>query len=420
MQRRMVKRLGPRLREKLLHEWSFWANKAQLPPDGEWRSWLIMGGRGSGKTRAGAEWLRAQAESGRRGRFALVGPTYGDVRDVMIEGESGLLAIAPRDQRPVFESSRGRLVWPNGAQAFAFSAESLEGLRGPQFHAAWCDEFCVWKNGETVLSTLDMALRLGDAPRVVITTTPRAIPAFRNLLARPDLALTHMATRENLANLAPGFWGAVSRTYGGTKLARQELDGELIEDDVDVLFARDLIEAQRIYPGQTPELRRIVVAVDPSVGAGGARNDECGIVVAGLGLDGRAYVLADWSLKASSPTIWAQKAMHAFQEFEADAIVAEANQGGEMVRVVLGREGPAAAVQLVHATRGKWLRAQPVALCYGRGEVSHVGAFPELEDQMCALGAEGARVGDDRLDALVWAITDLLVEKTPEPSVRRL
>jgi len=407
-------------REQLLHEWSFWANEAQLPPDGDWRFWLIMGGRGSGKTRAGAEWLRAQAESGGRGRFALVGPTYADVRDVMIEGESGLLAIAPKACRPVFEISRQRLVWPNGAQAFAFSAESLEGLRGPQFHAAWCDEFCVWKNGETVLSTLDMALRLGDAPRVVITTTPRANPAMRSLLRSPDLAMTHMSTRDNLANLAPGFWGAVTRRYGGTALARQELEGELIEDAPGALFTRDLIEARRIYPQHLPELRRVVVAVDPSAGAGGKRNDECGIVIAGLGKDGRAYVLGDWSLKANGPSDWAQKAMRAFEHFEADCILAEANQGGEMVRTVLGREGPAAAVQLVHAARGKATRAQPVAYCYQRGEVSHAGAFPELEDQMCAFGAAGPAIGDDRLDALVWAIWALLIEKNADPSVRRL
>lgn len=407
-------------REQLLDEWSFWANGAQLPPDGDWRFWLIMGGRGSGKTRAGAEWLRAQAESGRRGRFALVGPTYADVRNVMIEGESGLLAIAPKDQRPVFESSRGRLVWPNGAQAFAFSAESLEGLRGPQFHAAWCDEFCVWKNGETVLSTLDMALRLGNAPRAVITTTPRTNRAMRALLQSPDLALTRMSTEDNLANLAPGFWGSVTRRYGGTTLARQELDGELIEDVSDILFSRKLIDDHRIPPQAAPSMRRVVVAVDPSVGAGAAHNDECGIVVAGLGVDGRAYVLADWSLKARSPSVWAQRAMRAFEKFKADCILAEANQGGEMVRIVLGREGPAAAVRLVHARHAKRDRASPVALCYERGEVSHAGAFPELEDQMCALGADGARAGDDRLDALVWAIWTLLLESNAEPSVRGL
>lgn len=416
----MVKRLGPRLREKLLHEWSFWANKAQLPPDGDWRFWLIMGGRGSGKTRAGAEWLRAQAESGSRGRFALVGPTFAEVRNVMIEGESGLLAIAPKDRRPVFESSRQRLVWPNGAQAFAFSAESLEGLRGPQFHAAWCDEFCVWRNGETVLSTLDMALRLGPAPRVVITTTPKASPAMKALLRSPDLALTHMRTRDNLANLAPSFWGAVSRRYGGTDLARQELEGELIEEREGALFRRHDIEARRIRPDELPDLTRVVVAVDPSVGAGGVRNDECGIVIAGRGEDNRAYVLADWSLKAKGPGDWAGKAMRAFEHFEADCIIAEANQGGEMVRTVLAREGPAAAVELVHASRGKALRAQPVAHCYQRGEVSHVGGFPDLEEQMCAFDDGAVRTGDDRLDALVWAITALLLKNPAEPSVRGL
>ncbi len=378
-----------------------------------------MGGRGAGKTRAGAEWLRAQAESGRRGRFALVGATLSDVREVMVGGESGLIAIAPKDMRPHYEVSRRRLVWPNGAEARAFSAEDPDSLRGPQFDAAWCDEFAAWAKQGAALTVLDMGLRIGADPRAVITTTPKPTPAMWNLLRMNGLVLSKASTTDNAANLAPGFLHSVTERYGGTDLARQELDGEMIEDLPGAVFRQAWI--RRVRPNEMPELRRIVVAVDPPAG-GGPKSDECGIVVAGATYDGepRGYVLADWSFRADGPDDWARRAMRAFDEFKADCVIAEANQGGDMVRTILAKFGAACAVTMVRATRGKTVRATPVAMAYQRGEVAHVGVFAELEEQMRSLSRDKDSGADDRVDALVWALTDLIVKPSAEPSVRGL
>lgn len=409
--------------DALLHDWPLWARDDQMPPGGDWTTWLVLGGRGAGKTRAGAEWVRA-AVMGRlggpaAGRIALVGETLGDVRDVMIEGVSGLLAIHPRGERPTWQPSRRRLTWPNGAVAQGFSAEDPEGLRGPQFDAAWADEIAKWRHAEATWDMLQFGLRLGERPRQVATTTPRPVPLVKRLLADPRTAATRASTAMNAAFLAPGFLEAVVGRYAGTRLGRQELDGELIEDRSDALWRRGAIEAARV--GDMPALERIVVAIDPPASSG-AKADACGLVAAGLGEDGIGYVLADASEAGLRPAEWAKRAVALARRFEADSLVAEVNQGGEMVSAVIREVDPTAAIVTVRATRGKWVRAEPVAALYEQGRVRHVGTFPALEDEMCDFGPAGLSSGrsPDRLDALVWAITALMLGRGGEPKVRRI
>ncbi|MDE2013583.1 MAG: DNA-packaging protein [Alphaproteobacteria bacterium] len=396
----------------LLDEWSFWARDEQRPPPGPWRIWLFLGGRGSGKTRAGAEWVAAGIRAGAMRRVALIGATFADVRSVMIEGVAGLLAVSPGAQ---YEPSNARVKWPgSGAIAHVLSAEEPDSIRGHQFDAAWCDEFCKWKDPQGALDMALMALRIGADPRLAITTTPRAIPALKDLLSAPDVAVTRGKTRDNIANLAPGFYDTMQARFGGTRLGRQELDAELIEDNDRALWQRGWIEAARVR--EAPPLMRIVVALDPPATAHG---DECGIVVAGISEEAHAYVLADRSAAGLSPAGWAARVLDAYEEFSADVIVAEANQGGDMVKAVLTQELETAPVKLVHATRDKRTRAAPAAALYERGVVHHVGAFAELEDQLCQYDGSGS--SPDRLDALVWALADLFPQKRRAlPKVRRL
>ncbi len=394
-------------------DWTAWSRPDQLPPEGDWTTWLVLGGRGAGKTRAGAEWVRGMALGLKgfcerpAGRIALVAETYSDLREVMIDGVSGLLAVHPRWDRPTYEPSRRRLVWRNGAIAHGFSAEDPESLRGPQFDAAWCDEIGKWKSAEETWDMLQFGLRLGRLPRQIATTTPRAAPLLKRLLADPATAVTRATTRANAANLAPGFLQAVVGTYAGTRLGRQELDGEMLEDREDGLWTRAAIDEGRV--AAPPELRRIVVAVDPP--AGGIKSDACGLVAVGLGTDGRAYVLADETLHATRPEVWASRAAALWRRLEADALVAEVNQGGDMVRAVIGQADPEIPVLSVRATRGKWLRAEPVAALYAQGRVAHVGVHRALEDEMMAFGLDGLADGrsPDRVDALVWAVTHLML-----------
>ncbi|WP_040486256.1 terminase large subunit domain-containing protein [Lutibaculum baratangense] len=413
----LLRALSPGELTRLERDWALWARGAQLPPPGDWRVWLILGGRGAGKTRAGAEWVRSLALSDKAARIALVAETFKDAREVMVEGVSGLLSVHGAEERPRFLSSRHRLEWPGGAVAELFSAEDPEALRGPQFSAAWCDEVAKWAKGRDTWDMLQFGLRLGARPRALATTTPRPVPLLKELLARPDVAVTRMATAENEGNLATGFVQAMRARYGGTRLGRQELDGELIEDREDGLFPRAVIEAARVE--RAPELARVVVAVDPPAGAG-ATSDACGIVAAGEA-EGAVYVLADASARGLRPDAWARRAVELYERMKADRLVAEANQGGEMVAAVLRQVDPGLPLTLVHATRGKWLRAEPVAALYEQGRVRHVGAFPELEDEMCDFGPGGLSGGGspDRLDALVWAVTALALGR-PEPRVRRL
>ncbi|MAZ82687.1 MAG: DNA-packaging protein [Hoeflea sp.] len=404
-------------------DWQFIGRPEQMPPEGDWRNWLLMGGRGSGKTRAGAEWVHGLATGqfaglGGDGRIALVGETFADAREVMIDGVSGICAIA-RFDRPHFEATRRRLVWSSGAVAQLFSSEEPEGLRGPQFHAAWCDELGKWRHQRETWDMLQFGLRLGRDPRQLVTTTPRPTPLIKALVADPGTRLTRIATAANAQNLARGFIGALTERYGGTRLGRQELDGELIEDREDGLWRRGQLDALVIR--KHGPLRRIVVAVDPPASSA-ARDSCCGIVVAGLDGDGRAVVVHDGSVENARPQEWAQKVTALYRRYDADCIVAEINQGGDMVEAVLRTVDTRLPIRKVRATRGKWLRAEPVAALYEQGRVVHAGHFPALEDQMCDFGPDGLSSGrsPDRLDALVWALTELVLNRRGEPGVRQL
>jgi phage terminase large subunit-like protein len=350
-------------------------------------------------------------------RIALVGETFADVRDVMIEGPSGLVAVAPPGDRPHWKPSLRRLEWRNGAVAHAFSAEDPDALRGPQFDAAWSDELGKWRYAEGAWDMLQFSLRLGAEPRQVVTTTPRATPLMRRLLDDPSVRVTRMRTADNADNLAPGFLARLTGMYGGTRLARQELDGELIEDREDALWRRDAIEAARV--AAAPALQRIVVAVDPPASAG-KDADACGIVAAGIDAAGIGYVVADESVRGLSPEGWAARALRLYRALEADALVAEVNQGGDMVGSVMRVVDPGVPVTKVHATRSKHARAEPVSALYTQGRVRHVGAFPALEDEMCDFGPAGLTGGrsPDRLDALVWALTHLML--AAQPRIRAL
>jgi phage terminase large subunit-like protein len=426
----LLESLSPPALEALNRDWLLFAREDQLPPahaaDGEpWHSWLVMGGRGAGKTRTGAEWVRGLA-FGREpfatrpvGRIALVAETQNDLREVMVEGVSGLRAIHPADERPSWNAGRRRLEWPNGAIAQGFSAEDPESLRGPQFEAAWCDELAKWRYADAAFDMLQFALRLGPWPRQVITTTPRPIPLLKRLLADPRNAVSRAGTRANAGNLAPAFLAEIVRRYQGTALGRQELDGLIIEERPDALFQRACFEENRV--ASAPDLARIIVAVDPP--AGGKRGGRCGIVVAGRASDGLVYLLEDASLEAARPEAWAAKAISAFHRHAADQLLAEINQGGDMVVSVMGAIDPAVPVTTVRAHRGKHLRAEPVAAHYAQGRVRHVGAFPALEDEMAGFGPDGLSGGrsPDRLDALVWAVTALIESAEPTaPRIRRL
>jgi phage terminase large subunit-like protein len=394
----------------LLRHWPFWARQSQLPPDGDWRIWLFLGGRGAGKTRAGAEWIAGQVAGGRARRIGLIGATARDARQVMVEGESGLLAAADGIS---FQPSNKLLRWPNGAEARLLSAAEPDSFRGHQFDCIWGDEFAKWSAPQTALDMALMGLRLGDDPRMLLTTTPRAIPALRALLSAPDVAVTRSATQENAANLAWGFVEYLNARYAGTRLGRQELEGALIEDNEQALWKRAWIEGPRLRTA--PFLERVVVAVDPPVSMNG---DECGIVVAGRDLDGHGHVLADRSAGGLTPAAWAARAAQAYEDFQADAIIAEANQGGEMVRAVLAQAGANLPVMLVHASRGKLARAAPAATLYEQGRIHHIGCCPELEDQMCQYDGSISGKSPDRMDALVWALADLFAPRRAIPRIR--
>lgn len=410
----------------LAFDWPVFAHEHQLPPVSDWSLWLLMGGRGAGKTRAGAEWIRARAlghgwcEPGYAGRIALVGETYADVREVMVEGVSGLLAVHPKAERPHWTPTRRRLEWPNGAVAQAFSAEDPEALRGPQFDIAWCDELAKWTYAEETFDMLQFGLRLGQRPRQLVTTTPKPVPLLKRLMKQAGTAITHAPTKANALFLAPGFLETVVGRYGGTRLGRQELNGELIEDRPDALWSRDGLEAARVE--KAPEdLVRIVIAIDPPVTAH-KTSDACGIVAAGLGADGKAYVLADRSRRPAKPSEWAEAAIGLWHGLKADCLIAEVNQGGDMVAEVIASADPSVPVKQVRASRGKFSRAEPVAMLYDQGKIRHVGPFPELEDEMADFGPGGlsSRRSPDRLDALVWAVSELMLGTKAEPKVRGL
>ncbi len=408
--------------------WNLWARKDQVAPQGDWRIWLIMAGRGFGKTRAGAEWVRGVAEKHPDARIALVAASLVEARAIMVEGDSGLLAVCPPERGPSFEPSLRRLTWPNGAQATLFSALEPEGLRGPQHSHAWCDELAKWDNANSramrLWDNLLMGLRLGESPQVLATTTPRAVPLMRRLLGDDDdgVVVTRGRTEDNAFNLPTRFVRAIRREYGRSQLGRQELDGELLEDIEGALWTRAGIEAARERAASTDPDRggtaRVVIGVDPPASAGG---DACGIVVCALGKDGLARVLADASVTRPSPERWARAVANAANAWSADRVVAEANQGGAMVESVLRAAEINLPLRLVHASKGKSARAEPVAALYEAGRVRHCGTFPALEDELCGIMAGGGYQGPgrspDRADALVWALTELCLRTRASPRV---
>ena len=397
--------------EAMYFDWNSWALDKQRPPEGDWTTWLLLGGRGSGKTRAGAEWVRSLAAQN-IGPIALVGETMAEAISIMVRGESGILNVCSEKERPTLKGQR--LIWPNGVEAAVMSASDPDRFRGPQFAAAWCDEVAKWPHGEDAWDQLQFGLRLGDRPRQMATTTPRPTRLLKRLLADPNTVATHMATAENEAQLAPQFLKAVVARYQGTVLGRQELDGEMIEDLPGALWQRGMFHG---FAGG--DIGRIVVAVDPPV-TGNASSDACGIVVAGR-MGGGVVVLEDCTLKQVRPLDWARRAVAAYHAHEADSIVVEVNQGGDMVPAVIAQVDPEVPVRMVRASRGKWSRAEPVAALYARGLVRHAPGLTALEDEMCSFGVDGLSDGHspDRVDALVWAVTELLLNET-RPQVRGL
>lgn len=387
----------------LLHDWTFWARPEQLIPPGDWRVFLILAGRGWGKTRTGAETVAEWVRSGKCRRIALVAPTAADARDVMIEGESGLLNVGQPQERPTYEPSKRRLTWPNGAIATVFSADKPDRLRGPQHDGAWADEIAAWRYPEA-WDQLMFGLRLGDDPRVVATTTPRPIPLIKELIESDTTHVVRGSTYDNRANLAPAFFEKIIARYEGTRLGRQELYAEILTDVPGALWNRSMIEIGRVAKPPTT-LRRIVVSIDPAASAN-EDSAETGIIVAGIGEDGHGYVLEDVSLTAS-PDKWARQAVSAFYVHGADRIVAEVNNGGDMVEHTLRTVDRTVPYKAVRASRGKEIRAEPVAALYEQGRIHHVGYFGPLEDQLCTwLPGEKS---PDRLDALVWALTELML-----------
>ncbi|MCK5575946.1 MAG: DNA-packaging protein [Sphingomonadales bacterium] len=411
--------------ELLNSDWDFWMRDSQRPPQGDWFCWLVLAGRGFGKTRMGVEWVRAAVEG--RGcvnipksgslRIALISQTFADARDVMIEGDSGFMANASKGNRPHFEPSKKRLTWPSGAVATIYSADEPDQLRGPQHHMAWVDEMAKWSHADEAWSNLMFGLRLGVKPRVMVTTTPRPMPLLKEISTDPATVITRGSSFENKAHLSQRFLDEMTRRYGGTRLGRQELMGEMLDDVPGALWTRQMLDDHRT--ACAPDLVRIVVAVDPPV-THGPKADACGIVAVGKAKDGALYVLEDASVQGLSPHGWAERALGCYRAHVADRLVAEVNNGGDLVEAVIRQLAPDVSYRAVRASRGKIARAEPVAALYERGLVHHVGAFAELEDELCAYTGEGGEKSPDRLDALVWAITELMPPPRAEPRMRRI
>ncbi len=401
--------LTPEEAEGLAYDWPTWARPEQVPPDGDpsWTVFLALGGRGSGKSRSGAEWIRKMAREYSGCRIALVGRTSADVRDTMVEGEAGLLAIHPPSERPLYEPSKRRLTWRNGSQATAFSADGSEGdqLRGPSHAFAWADEWCAWADLEAVHANLMLGLRLGERPRLFISTTPRPSKLLRSLMAAPTTLVRRASTYANAAYLAPSALAEFRSTYENTRLGRQELHAEVLEDVDGALWNRAMLDDNRAK--EAPELVRVVVAVDPAV-TSGEDSDETGVVVAGKDRRSPAhfYVLADLSCRLP-PSAWARRVVGAHREWKADRVIAETNNGGDLVEATLRTVDASVPFRKVTATRGKRVRAEPISALYEQGRVHHVGAHAALEDQMCSFAPDVVSGSPDRLDALVWALTEL-------------
>ncbi|MCC7320918.1 MAG: DNA-packaging protein [Rubellimicrobium sp.] len=422
--------LSPQALAALPWLFDFWALPHQLPPEGDWRTWLILGGRGAGKTRAGAEWVRSMVEGprprdpGSARRVALVGETLAQAREVMVFGESGIMACSPPDRRPEWIAGRMMLVWPNGATAQVFSAHEPETLRGPQFDAAWADEIAKWKKGQEAWDMLAFGLRLGTAPRACVTTTPRNAAVLKDLMAQPSTVSTHAPTSANRAYLAASFLEEVQRRYAGTRQGRQELDGVLLADAEGALWTQEMLA--RAATGRVPDLDRVLVAVDPPV-TGHRGSDACGIVVAGVSMQGppaewRAHVIEDATVQGVSPEGWARAAVAALERHGAERLIAEVNQGGALVESVLRQVSPMVPFRAVRAVRGKVMRAEPVAALYEQGRISHARGLGDLEDQMCRMTLKGyeGQGSPDRVDALVWALHELMIAPAMAQGAPRL
>ncbi len=410
----------------LQYQWTFWARPNQLAPEGDWSTWLILAGRGFGKTRCGAETIRqwvcgtTPLSGGSCSRIALVAETAADARDVMVEGESGIMAVHPPDFRPTYQPSLRRLTWPNGAIATLYNATEPDQLRGPQHDGAWCDELAKWQYCQESWDQLQFGLRLGDHPKTIVTTTPRPLPLIRRLVADPKVVVTRGATWDNAGNMPESFIKEIEDKYGGTRLGRQELEGEILDDIPGALWTRASIDDHRLR--EVPEdLERVLVAVDPATSSEEG-SDETGIVVVAYGRDadgyGRGYVLYDGSLRGS-PEEWAKEAVRLYRKFDADKIVAEKNQGGEMVGSVIKSVDRSVPITLVHASRGKHVRAEPISALYEQGRIHHCGRFDKLEDQMCLFSIDNLRSNNfgspDRVDALVWGMTEIFDKMTSRP-----
>ena len=391
----------------LRYIWRLQARENQIAPPGDWLTWLVMAGRGYGKTRTGAEWVRMRVESGDAKRIALVGRTLADARDVMVEGESGILSVFPPDLKPDYEPSKRRITFRTGAVATVYSSENPDQLRGPQQDTAWVDELGNFKHQEA-FDNLQLGLRLGK-PRQIVTTTPRPVRVLRDLLEDTDAVVTRGTSYENRANLAPAFFRQVIARYEGTRRGQQEIEGLLLDEVPGALWTREMIHCQ-----DPPEMRRVVVGVDPSI-SDGEDAAECGIVVAGEGVDGQFYVLADCSLRGS-PARWGRAVVDAWLDYGADRVVAEENQGGKMVELTLRTIEADIPYRGVHASVGKQARAEPVSALYEQGRVFHATPFTELEDQLCNW-VPGEGESPDRLDAMVWALTELGVKRRYEPKI---
>jgi len=402
--------------EELLWDWRAWARPNQIAPDGNWQTWLALAGRGFGKTEAGAQWVRERVKSGAKS-IALVAETQKDLEEVMV---ARLIAVHPPSEAPTARYKPVRLVWPNGAVAFGYNGTEPDQLRGPQFDTAWVDELAKYRYARETWDMLQFTMRSGNDPRVFVTTTPRPVPVIKNILADSATVVTRGSTFDNAANLPAQFLEQLKRKYEGTRLGRQELNAEILDDVPGALWTRAMIDAARTR--NYPDLSRVVVSVDPSGTKGGEdTGDSIGIVVAGKGVDGQAYVLADMTCKLS-PEGWGRRAVEAYHVWKADRIIAERNFGGAMVEHVIRTADKKVAFKEVTASRGKIARAEPVSALYEQNRVKHVGEFDELEDQMCAMTPSGF-LGDgspDRADALVWAITELMLGDNPAPSIRSL
>jgi phage terminase large subunit-like protein len=418
--------------KRLRWDWSFWARPEQLEPEGDWGVWLALAGRGFGKTRLGSEWIRSQvcgptplgrSNSGVR-RIALVAETAADARDVMVQGPSGILAVHPPEFRPRYVKSDRALYWPNGAMALLFSAEEPDQLRGPEHDIAWSDELAKWRYAQETWDMLQFGLRSGLNPRQLVTTTPRPIPIVRELLSDPDTTITRGSTYDNAPNLASKFIAKIQRKYEGTRLGRQEIGAEVLDDVPGALWTRAILDRRTgqnpngagMGPSEPiPEMRRVVVAVDPS-GTSGEDEDEgddIGIVVAGLGIDGQEYILEDATCQLG-PAGWAKRVVYMYDKWDADLVVGEKNFGGAMVEHTIRTARRRINYRDVTASRGKVVRAEPVAALYEQGRVRHTGTFAPLEDEMVNMTSDGymGNGSPNRVDALVWAITELEFGRT--------